>query len=153
MLRFMGAFAVVWIVLLAWAAVARPAWVSSEYWQALSAKLVGLPVVSAWVGAGVTARLRRPRALHPLVNSGFRLPMHGLVAGVSSAGATAVMLAAAPAIPDIAVLSVNGAASAAISVILIPKARPGCCIFCGYQVDKLDRCPECGHPRPIPLPG
>ncbi len=146
MLRFMIFFAVAWAGLLCWAIAQRPWWAEAGYEAVVAAKLLALPVAAAWVAVEVLSRVRRPRAMHAEVSAWGRLMMSGVAAGGLSVLATATVLAAVPAEGwDWLVVAGAAVSATACAVILMPRVRAGACVHCGYEVQDLARCPECGR--------
>lgn len=146
MLRFMILFATAWAVLLAWAMAQKPWWAEAGYETVVAAKVLALPVAAAWVTVEVMARLRRPRAMHAGVAASVRLVMSGLVSGIVSVLVTATVLAVTPAASwDWLVVVGAVIGSSAAAVWFMPRVRAGSCVHCGYEVQGLARCPECGR--------
>lgn len=146
MLRFLIPFALVWTGLVAWALWNATGWTPEGYRWAIAAKLFGLPVLAAWVASEVAVRLRKPRAMDPRVRDSLRLTVSGLVAGILSAVLAAAVFAALPGaasgeviVPGVSALTVL------VAVWFMPRVRVGSCVHCGYEVQSLARCPECGR--------
>lgn len=146
MLRFMISFAAAWSVPLAWAVAQKPWWAEAGYEAIVAAKLLALPVAAAWVTVEVMARLRRPRAMHAGVTASARLVVTGFFAGIVSVLATATVLAVVPATGwDWLVVAGAAIGASAAAVWFMPRVRAGSCVHCGYDVQSLARCPECGR--------
>ncbi len=147
--------------LLAWALLDQRDWYWSQavgqQWGLVAAKLLGLPVAAGWFAADLLER-RRPRRIF---DSRIRRPMAPIALGVL-AGIVGVLLSGAAfavmqalgvnwsGLPtdymDAAIVGAAAAVSAASTVLLLRRARPRTCIYCGYDLSGAisGRCSECG---------
>lgn len=157
MLRYTISFGAVWLGMFAWALMDRRDWV----WQAVIGdpmvlvKLVGAPLVAAWVTLDLLDR-RWPRlAFDPRVRS--RSPwVMGLLAGTASvllaAAAFAFMQSGLVSVTldadvlDLAVVGLATAAAVWLSLLPLRRLHPGSCVECGYDLSgsPTATCPECG---------
>lgn len=155
MIRFLAGLSLVYATLFAWSLSAESGPVSSGALDPapLAAVMIGAPALSAWAAAELANVVRPVRLFDRRIRRGRIKLALGLLAGTLGALLGAGLLPLLDEyLPDAAILGSAAAVAASATVLLLPRRRPGHCIFCGYDLRDgpspgqtgAGRCPECG---------
>ena len=159
MKRFLTGFASIGVAMFVVALIApRPWWFIPTVWQdevSLVFVLVLMPVTIAWTVAEIY-NVRRPRRLFRGRRraTAILLVAGALAALLSFAVGGLGLVAVDRWVADWIIMGVATMLTALGAVALLPRLKPGRCIYCSYDLRAtsggLPRCPECGTAEPTP---
>jgi len=155
MIRFLAGFTFVYAALYAWSLAAEFQWLGDDSTgpAVLAAVMIAFPVLAAWAAAEIMSLARPPRLFDRRVRRGPIKVTLGLATGIVGTLLGAGLLPVLDVyLSDGVVLGGSAAAAAAGAVLVLPRIRPGHCVFCGYDLRDgpspgragSGRCPECG---------
>jgi hypothetical protein len=149
MLRFLLAFASVYVSLWVWAVYADsdPFGFGRVGAGRLAAILVGVPCVTAWGAAELLERIRPRRVFDARVRRSWTRILAGFGAGLLSVVLVTPMIVwLDDKAPDGMLLAAASALGTACVLFLLRRKRRGECVHCGYDLSAAPepRCSECG---------
>ncbi len=116
------------------------------WWLNFDLTLVVVPVAGAWLGASIVHTTSRRRWFDRRAECAVRCALAGLGAGALGAGLGLLWVIWIDGVHEALGTGAGSFAAAVAVVVLLPRARPGRCVRCGYSLEQTDRgcCPECG---------
>lgn len=119
----------------------------------LIARSVVGPVIAAWLVAEGVNLVRPLRLFDPRIARWVPRVLVGVASGLIGTAAASLLLAfAVGVVHDVVILAGSAGLGTMMTLIVMPRVRPGACIYCGYDVRSQPgpgmpgwgTCPECG---------